>query len=111
MKFIKANSLMGDLYQIFFTVSSLSEQKKKELAEKIDILCRYTSISGGIDTDKLQLLQRSLQDKLSKGAWYHETKIIMRRIDLQTQYIEEMQTNHYESRKLFNLILIERKKE
>ena len=56
MKFIEANSLIRDLYQIFFTVRSLSEQKKKELADKIDILCRYTSISRGIDKDKLHLL-------------------------------------------------------
>ena len=48
---------MGDLYQIFFTVGSLSEQKKKELAEKIDILCKYTAMSGGLDTEKLQLLK------------------------------------------------------
>ena len=49
MKFITANSLMGDFYKSF-TVRNLSEQKKKELAEKIEILCRYTGVSGGIDT-------------------------------------------------------------
>ena len=57
MNIIEASSLMRDLYQIFFTVGCLSEQKKKELAEKIDILCKYIAMSRGIDTEKLQLLK------------------------------------------------------